>query len=339
MSGIFPNAPDGGVAPTIPQPNGYSPTVGPFNTPALYYSDGCDVRLRAEVLNALISEIAAIADNGGSGYNAAARTNLLLATQRIIQRRDMNISSMPSNDAVWYSAAFNPPPLAYYDLMDGIFIPTVTNSGAAYLNLNGMGGLQILRYDGTPVRAGDLIAYAPIPLVKWSNNWWCLRAVPSQFPQSIWDGRIFWVRNDGNDATGDGSENTPQKAFATLEGAYVYLYTRFYPNGRMPTIRIGLAGTYTGLSHNRWPGPLNVDSINPASMNSFVIIGEPGGTQWTMNCGRNCELNVNGLQLNASGSAERRRGAVLQWLHDHPELRRARRRLRLDGASAARPTA
>lgn len=300
MSGIFPNAPDGGQPCNVVNPNGWCPSVGPFNTSALYFGDGCDVRLRAEVLNALISELAAISDNGGSGYNAQARTNLLLNVQRIMQRRDTNYASAGTLDGINYQAGFNPPPLAYYDLMFGIFVPTATNVGPAYLNLNGMGNLPILRYDGQQVQSGDLLAYAPIQLVKFGGNWFCLRAVPSQFPQSIWDGRIFWVRNDGNNGN-DGSDNTPQKAFQTLEGAYQSLYTRFYPNGRTPVIRIGQAGTYTGLSHNRWPGPLNVDSINPASMNSFVITSEPNGSGWTMNCGRSCELNVNGLQLNAGG--------------------------------------
>ena len=29
-----------------------------------------------------------------------------------------------------------------------------------------------------------------------------------------------WVRTDGNDATGDGTANSPDKAFRTIEGAW-----------------------------------------------------------------------------------------------------------------------
>src|SRR5262245_42442617 len=90
MSGIFPNSGDGGLAPNpldLSNPAmAFAPTLPPINTTALYYGNGCDVRLRPEVINALISEMVAIADRGEVAYSRVRLNNAELGVRYMIQR-------------------------------------------------------------------------------------------------------------------------------------------------------------------------------------------------------------------------------------------------------------
>lgn len=83
MAGMFPNAIDGGVSPDL-VPFSYDPDIAPENTNALYYPDNCGVRLRPEVLNALISEIACVVDKAGLAYDGTNLCNLQEAITSMI---------------------------------------------------------------------------------------------------------------------------------------------------------------------------------------------------------------------------------------------------------------
>jgi hypothetical protein len=83
MSGIFPNVIDGAVVPSSAA-NAFTPTITPVNTTANYFSSSCNLKLRAELLNSLISEIACAVDSSGLAYNAASRCNLSLAIKKLI---------------------------------------------------------------------------------------------------------------------------------------------------------------------------------------------------------------------------------------------------------------
>src|SRR5262245_56900296 len=90
MSGIFPRAADGGLAPNPADPlnptHAFPPPIPPVGTSALYYGNGCDVRLRPEVLNSIISELAALCDSGQVAYDPSRLTNVELAVRYLIQR-------------------------------------------------------------------------------------------------------------------------------------------------------------------------------------------------------------------------------------------------------------
>jgi len=90
MAGIFPFAQDGGLAPNPSQPNNpaqaFNPNPPPLDTVALYYGNGCDVRLRPAVVNSLISEIAATCQRAGLAYRASSLGNLQTAVAYMIQR-------------------------------------------------------------------------------------------------------------------------------------------------------------------------------------------------------------------------------------------------------------
>src|SRR5215471_13802122 len=82
MAGIFPHQWDGGIPPNEQTPdnpaNAYpgTPYTQPVDTSPLYYGNGCDIRIRAPVLNAIISEIYAVIVRSGRQYAASSQTNL-----------------------------------------------------------------------------------------------------------------------------------------------------------------------------------------------------------------------------------------------------------------------
>src|SRR5215470_6492206 len=111
MSGIFPNASDGGLPPTADPNNpshAYDPVRDPVGTSALYYGNGCDVRLRPEVVNALISEQEAVTDAGEVKYDPGRLTNLLLGTQYLIQR-GRETGAMLLGGPAAYTGTLTPP--------------------------------------------------------------------------------------------------------------------------------------------------------------------------------------------------------------------------------------
>jgi len=91
-SGIFPHSWDGGIPPNPetpdnpPQAYQGTPYLQPTDTSVLYYGLGCDVRIRAPVLNSIISEIFAVLTYAGVRYSAASVTNLATAIALIAQR-------------------------------------------------------------------------------------------------------------------------------------------------------------------------------------------------------------------------------------------------------------
>lgn len=91
MSGWFPQSWDGAIPPNEQTPdnppNALKPGdyTQPVDTSALYYGLGCDVRIRAPVLNAIISELLAVCEYASVAYQAGRVTNLRTALVRLIQ--------------------------------------------------------------------------------------------------------------------------------------------------------------------------------------------------------------------------------------------------------------
>ena len=153
MSGIFPNAADGGVSCDVVIPPGHCPVTPPLTNP-LYYGSGCDVRLRPEVLNSLISEIAASVDQAALAYDPTKTNNLELSIRYMIQRglpHSGNAQGGPQN----YTLTLDPAPVAYTNYLALLVVPALTNTGAVTLNVNGLGARQVVRNDGLQLRSED----------------------------------------------------------------------------------------------------------------------------------------------------------------------------------------
>ncbi len=88
-----------------------------------------------------------------------------------------------------------------------------------------------------------------------------------------------YVRSDGND-TNDGLENTPERAFLSIQGAWDHVKRRYDPAGYTLTIQIGLAGTYAGAFFDNMgvTGEIVVRG-DPLLPNSFIVV-PPFGQNW-----------------------------------------------------------
>src|SRR5262245_2749244 len=142
MSGIFPAGADGGLAPNAAQPNNpthaYPPAIVPADSAALYYGNGCEVRLRPEVLNSIISEIAATVDQAGLPYQSGSLENLERAIRYLIQQGKPRYAYLSGGPSA-YVGTFDPPALGYNGGMTLTVIPNVTNVGAVNINANNRG--------------------------------------------------------------------------------------------------------------------------------------------------------------------------------------------------------
>src|SRR5215475_6258197 len=83
-NGLFPASWDGGIPANAQLPNNPAQAfihqnAWPADTAALYYGNGCDVRLRPHVVNSIISEIAATIDRAGVAYRQSSLQNLEVA--------------------------------------------------------------------------------------------------------------------------------------------------------------------------------------------------------------------------------------------------------------------
>jgi len=209
MSGIFPNSTDGGLPPNPSDPSNpthaFPPTVSPVNTAALYYGNGCDVRLRPEVVNSLISEQIALIDIAQVAYDPARLINLQLATRYLIQRGLPRASALTQVTANNYAAALNPVSTGYNDYMTLSVVPNTTNSGAVQVNLDGRGYVQLLRNDGQQLLANDILAGRPFQMMYYQGKWYYVGLVASQvgaISQSF--GLNVVVYSSGTSTTGGG---------------------------------------------------------------------------------------------------------------------------------------
>lgn len=91
-SGIFPHSWDGGIPPNPETPDNPPQALKPGDytqppdTSALYYGLGCDVRIRAPVLNSIVSEIIGVLEYARIPYQAGRLNNLATAVALIAAR-------------------------------------------------------------------------------------------------------------------------------------------------------------------------------------------------------------------------------------------------------------
>lgn len=95
-----------------------------------------------------------------------------------------------------------------------------------------------------------------------------------------------WVRTDGNDTTGDGTENTPEKAFRSIQGAWNTIGSRYAASPLLSiNIRLGLPGTYDCAQIGPYGGNCGVYG-DPNNRVAYRITSSPlaqpapGGGTW-----------------------------------------------------------
>lgn len=278
MSGIFPNSPDGGIPPNPSNAgnptHAFPPTLQPLSTAALYYGNGCDVRLRPEVLNSLISEIAAITDRAELHYDPSRLINLQLATRYLIQRREPGFG-MAEGGPDNYHTTLDPPATRYNNGMVLCLVPRQNNRGEVHLDVNGLGLQPVFRNDGEVLRSRDWLHDIPVLIGFYDGGaggtgvagWYHLGLVRSQVPLIKYGPLDVWVRTDGeDDPARDAEFNTADDAFKTIQFAWDQVAGRY---AATPTfsinIRLGIPGTYDGADCSSFGGTLRIwgDKSNP----------------------------------------------------------------------------
>jgi len=171
MSGIYPNPQDGGIAPGLTVPPSFEPDTTPIGTLARYFSDQCGVRLRAETLNAIISQIAAAIDFVGLAYDPTkGHVDLQEAIQYYVQQ-NRGAYAVAAGGPQDYTAVGTPTFLGYTEgqvLWLKVNVDSIAN---ARLNVDGHGFINIVRYDGSNTVPSDLPADTVVGLVLRNNQW------------------------------------------------------------------------------------------------------------------------------------------------------------------------
>jgi hypothetical protein len=180
----------------------------------LWYSTSrCQPRFDPAAANAVLAELVNLINKGEVNYDCSFLDQVQLAVRYLIQRAIpcgtiLVGGGAPSNA---YTGTLDPPATRYNDFMTLRILPQIHNTGASTLNINGLGARPILRNDGQQVKAFDLLAQGapfpvPIEVIYWGGNWFCVGLVMSQVPSLKFGEIDGWVRTDGNDVTGDGTE-------------------------------------------------------------------------------------------------------------------------------------
>jgi hypothetical protein len=274
MAGIFPEGADGGIPPNpadLSNPKAaYPPATLPLNTAALYYGNGCDVRLRPEVLNSIISEIEATVDQAGVAYDPSRRENLELATRYLIQR-GLQTGTVLQGGPFDYTGTLDPTMTAYNNYLTLIVLPSVANQGAVRVEFDGKGLVPVLRNDGLQMEAADLRGNIPALISYWNGNFYHVGLAASQVPILMKGGVDLWIRTDGNDTTGDGSANDPAKAFKTLTGAWNKAGGRFASTPLFSmNFKFGIPGVYEGASIGPFGGTVTLTG-DPANAAAYTF--------------------------------------------------------------------
>ena len=355
-SGMFPHSWDGGIPPNAATPNNPAQAFihdpfPPTDTSALYYGNGCDVRLRPHVLNSLISELASTVERGEVAYRASRLTNLELATRYLIQRGIPRGQLFVEQNPWHFDVTLDPPATRYNDFMTLTLVPkfidadTTQNRGYVRMNVNGLGYRPLLRNDGYELRAGDLLPGKPFAAAYFDPNWYHIGLVASQVPLVMVGAIDFWIRPDGNDETGDGTANRADKAFRTISGCWYAVGSRYAgsPSAHI-AMRLGIPGNYesgavgpfgasvsitgdvfnrTGyriLSNDTYPGQYGTFCLSVVGVNTFLLRGvELAYTDQTARAGLSHLLSLNGtnatldrVQLSLHSSANAPRNSLVR---------------------------
>jgi hypothetical protein len=274
MSGIFPNTDDGGLPPNaadLSNPKAaYPPVTPPLNTSALYYGNGCDVRLRPEVINSLISEIEATVDQANVSYDVTRRENMELAIRYLIQR-GIQTGGIAYGGPADYTMTLDPPVTHYNNHITFVVVPLVENNGPVRININGRGLVPVLRNDFTNLMAGDWVAGVPTLISYWNGAFYNPGGLyKSQLPKGPLETQVdLWVNNafGSDDPSHSGLTNTPADALLTFQRAINIAFN--YQPGPFPVvihIMNGTGAAYKGGYTPQYSGP------------SLIIVGESANT-------------------------------------------------------------
>jgi hypothetical protein len=268
MTAMFP---DSGVPPADARNSLPDPLTQ--NCEELWYSTSrCQPRFDPAAANAMLAELINLVNRGSVIYDCTKLDQVQLAVRYLIQKSEPQfaVATGPQN---LYNLALNPKANALNNGMTICMVPNSANTGACWVTLDGFGPYPLLRVDKQQLQAGDIAIDAPIIICLYNSAWYVVGSglVKSMVPKGliIMTGDLdAWIRTDGNDTTGDGTANSPDKAFRTIEGAWRRIGQLYYPSAfYVINLRLGIPGAYEGASLTNWSGRVN-------------LFGNPNTSDW-----------------------------------------------------------
>jgi len=230
------------------------------NCDELWYSTSrCQPRFDPAAANAMLAELINLVNKGEVVYDCAFLNQVELSVRYLIQR-GLPKGVLLQGGANSYFTDTDPPLTRYNDFMVLVVVPILGNQGPVTLDVNLKGPKPVLRNDGLNLEKGDWISGVPYLIGYWNDRWWMLSFVASQIPKI---GHVItWIRTDGNDLTGDGTANTPDKAYRTIDGAWAGVGVNYVasPSTKIDFI-LGNAGYYEGGSISNFGGAVSITSF------------------------------------------------------------------------------
>jgi len=319
MSKMFP---DSGV----PWPDARNSLTNPWVTsdckPLWYATNKCTPRFDPAAANAELSELLNLVNRGEVQYNCGSLNNVESAVRYIVQR-GIPCGSYAYGGPIAYELALDPVPTRYNDYMTLVVIPQTTNQSAISLRASSsLPYVPVLRNDGEILRFDDFRAGYPIVISYWQGNWYLVSLARSQVPLVVVGAVNAWVRTDGNDSTGDGTANSPDKAFRTIQGAWNAVGSRYAASPLFQiNVRLGIPGTYDSAVIGPFGGSASIsgDPTNPVPYRIACGSSQSGppaavwglrlvntnfmmsGVNFVMNNGNNCGNGAYCLRLTGGG--------------------------------------
>jgi hypothetical protein len=168
--------------------------------PELWYSTSrCQPRFDPAAANAMLAEIMNLINKGEVSYDCTQLNNVEKAVRYIVQRglpRGVTLANGPTA----YTGVLDPPVTRYNDYMPLTIVPNGNNTGPVTLDF-GMGIKPLLRSDGLPLVASDLVANVPAEIAYFGGFWYVLSLVRSQISavtQSLGLNTVVYNSGSGN---------------------------------------------------------------------------------------------------------------------------------------------
>lgn len=222
----------------------------------LWYSTSrCQPRFDPAAANAMLAEDMNLIMKAELQYDSLSLTHIERAVRYLIQR-GLPMGSTAEGGPAAYRSTLDPPLTRYNDFLVLDVVPIDNeNTGPITIDVNGKGVVPVLRDDGQQLQAGDWVVGIPYLIGYWAGNFYVLRKVKSQIPQQLLADIDAWIRTDGNDITGDGTANDPNKAFRTINGAWRMLTKKYLPSPFFTIhLRLGIPGLYEAGNLGPFPG-------------------------------------------------------------------------------------
>jgi hypothetical protein len=242
MTAMFP---DSGVPPADAKNS--LPNPDTKNCNELWYSTSrCQPRFDPAAANAMLAEQINLINKAEVSYDCQYLDQVEHAVRYLIQR-GLPCGAPSAGGPADFTLTLDPPLTRYNDHLTLVVVPNVNNNGPVRINVNGRGLVSVLRNDGLALQAGDWFANRPLVISYWKGAFYMVGLSASQVPIVAVGAVNIWIRTDGNDETGDGSANTPDKAFKTIQGAWNKVGGRYAATPLFSiNMRLGIPSTYAG---------------------------------------------------------------------------------------------